>query len=419
MEILATGEKIKRARVYKGLTLKDICGDKLSISKLSCIENDKIKAEPEILQYISKMLDIDYNYLIESTKTQLERNMKLLKSKKGIEGYEDALTYNLNFALENEYYDLAFEFIHILFSHYLEAREVNKIQEITSTFYHICYKSGMDEHYFVYYCDMGKYLYHCKEYDQAIIYYHMAKNMLKKNNDEEDVRLAEVIYHEILCNIYMKKYSCIDKLVYQLEALVDKIKDKELTGKTYHILAGAFLTINEDKFKEYEKKTYEYYQGIPEKIGMAKLDFAFTLIHMDLKDKAIEYIRQGLDMCSKGDESIRVNYIIGAIGALMEYNMFDLAEELCDEALNYAIESGNAKYIDRAYYYKALLLEKKANYEGAEMYMNLSLDALFKYGGKSEKVNKYMDIANMYYKLGAVKEALKYLTLAMRLEDPL
>ncbi|SHH93152.1 hypothetical protein [Clostridium intestinale] len=44
MEILSTGEKIKRARIYKGITLKELCGDKISISKMSCIENEKIKA---------------------------------------------------------------------------------------------------------------------------------------------------------------------------------------------------------------------------------------------------------------------------------------------------------------------------------------------------------------------------------------
>ena len=42
MEILSTGEKIKRARVYQGITLKELCSDEISISKMSCIENGKI-----------------------------------------------------------------------------------------------------------------------------------------------------------------------------------------------------------------------------------------------------------------------------------------------------------------------------------------------------------------------------------------
>ena len=64
MEILSTGEKIKRARVYKGITLKELCSDEISISKMSCIENGKIKADSEVLQYISKKYFsyIEYTY---------------------------------------------------------------------------------------------------------------------------------------------------------------------------------------------------------------------------------------------------------------------------------------------------------------------------------------------------------------------
>ena len=70
----------------------------------------------------------------------------------------------------------------------------------------------------------------------------------------------------------------------------------------------------------------------------------------------------------------------------MENHIFDLAEEFYDMALNYAIKSGNGKHIEKAYYYKAVLLEKKGKSEEAEMYMNLSLDALLKHGSKSEKL---------------------------------
>ncbi|NLP27619.1 MAG: helix-turn-helix transcriptional regulator [Clostridia bacterium] len=419
MEVLATGEKIKRARVYKGLTLKEMCGEGLSISKLSCIENNKIKAEPEVLQYISKKLDIDYAYLIESTKTQLERNLKTLKNRKSVEDYEEALIYSLNFSLKSDYYNLAFEFIHLLFLYYLEIKASDKIQDITTTYYHICYKLGKDDYYLVYYSDMGKYLYMSKEYDQGIIYYNLSRNMIGEDINEKEMKLAEIIYNEILCYLSMKDFSSIDKLAFQLDALVDKIKDQDLLGKVYHVLAVVFVTIDEDKFKEYEVKTYQYYQGMEDKICKVMLDFAFAMIYMDLKDQGIEYIRRGLDLCYQCEESIRVKYIVNCIGRLMENHIFDLAEEFCDMALNYAIKSGNGKHIEKAYYYKAVLLEKKGKSEEAEMYMNLSLDALFKHGSKSEKINRYINVANMYYKLGGVKEALKYLTLAMRLEDTL
>ena len=79
MKILSTGEKIKRSRIYKGYTLREICDDKISVSKMSCIENNKVIAEPWILELISKELDIDIEYLNENVFEQVKGNIKILK----------------------------------------------------------------------------------------------------------------------------------------------------------------------------------------------------------------------------------------------------------------------------------------------------------------------------------------------------
>lgn len=78
MEILSTGEKIKRARVYQGITLKELCGNKVSISKMSCIENGKIKADKDMLEYIANKLDLDYEYLVRDVKEQIISNLELI-----------------------------------------------------------------------------------------------------------------------------------------------------------------------------------------------------------------------------------------------------------------------------------------------------------------------------------------------------
>ena len=82
MEILSTGEKIKRARIYKRITLKELCGEEISISKMSCIENGKIKADDECLKYISDKLQIDYSYLVQDVYEQIKDNIKSVKKSK-------------------------------------------------------------------------------------------------------------------------------------------------------------------------------------------------------------------------------------------------------------------------------------------------------------------------------------------------
>ncbi len=43
---------------------------------MSCIENNKVMAEPWILEFISKKLDIDLEYLNENIFEQVEENIK-------------------------------------------------------------------------------------------------------------------------------------------------------------------------------------------------------------------------------------------------------------------------------------------------------------------------------------------------------
>jgi hypothetical protein len=69
------------------------------------------------------------------------------------------LQYNLNYALQNEYYDLSFELMHMLIQYFLEDENSQKVQLLTSQYYDICNKSSKDEHYLTYNSDMGKYFF--------------------------------------------------------------------------------------------------------------------------------------------------------------------------------------------------------------------------------------------------------------------
>jgi len=70
MEILSTGEKIRRARIMKGCTLKDVCKDRISVSKLSCIEKGKMPAKSWELDFIAEELDIPLEYLKQDEEEQ-------------------------------------------------------------------------------------------------------------------------------------------------------------------------------------------------------------------------------------------------------------------------------------------------------------------------------------------------------------
>ena len=84
-----------------------------------------------------------------------------------------------------------------------------------------------------------------------------------------------------------------------------------------------------------------------------------------------------------------------------------LAKAISDEVLNYAINLDDIKFIEKGYYYKAIILDRQGQSSSAEMYMNLSLDSLLKFGGKQDIYTRYLEMGSMYHKLGNVADSIK------------
>lgn len=70
MEILSTGEKIKKHRKKLGMTLKDLAGNRITTGQISLIESGKSNPSMDLLQYLADSLNISVEYLIESEYNQ-------------------------------------------------------------------------------------------------------------------------------------------------------------------------------------------------------------------------------------------------------------------------------------------------------------------------------------------------------------
>ncbi|MCD3282759.1 helix-turn-helix domain-containing protein, partial [Clostridium botulinum C/D] len=135
MEVLSIGEKIKRARIYKGYTLKDVCDNKISVSKLSCIENDKVVPESWILEYISSKLNLDIEYLNEDVETQINKNIKQIIKNSDSEDYAKKLKYNLIIADKYGHYELAVSIMHLIFRYFINKNNLKEAQELIGNYY--------------------------------------------------------------------------------------------------------------------------------------------------------------------------------------------------------------------------------------------------------------------------------------------
>lgn len=416
MEILSRGEKIKRARIYKGLTLKDVCGDKISVSKLSCVENDKVDAEEDILKYIAKKLELDLEYLKQGVKEQLEENFQFLKDNTNLRDYDEKLRYNLKVATNHKFYDNAFSFMHTLFNYYIDKNTLENIQLITSEFYDLYQKVCNDKNRIIYYLDMSRYCFVNKEYRQAINFYNDVRKFLILDENLKREYLVITTYNEIVCNIMLKEYEKAYKVSKELAEIVDLEKDEKKKAEIYHLLAMMCLRENKECFKKYKQKANELYGDNNEKKAIAMYNYAVTLFRLKNQEEAVKYVRKSIKYFPKHDKFSLVYFMLGVVEELCDNDILDFGKEVCNEVLDYAIEVNKIEFIEKAYYYKAKILMKLKEEDQAEICMNLCLDALVKFGSNKELYERYLEMGHMYYNLGSIEDSVKYFDLALKME---
>ncbi|MFL0194887.1 transcriptional regulator [Clostridium sp. WILCCON 0269] len=415
MEILSTGEKIKRARIYRGYTLKDLCGNKISVSKMSCIENDKVKPEEWILKFIANRLEVDIGYLKQDIKDQIIKNIDNIVKCDNKKDYEEILKYNFKFARDGGYSNICFEVLHLLFNCYLDRKELEKAQHVIRNYYGYLQKCFSHERAVTYYIDIARYFFTSKEYLHAINYYNNAIDITLKINNNE--LLVKALYNQSMCYFvmenYEKSYELADKIVSLLHFVEEDIKK----AKIYHLLALISLKMNIGKFKEYEKKVDVFFGEDIRNKAKAIFEYASVMFILNMKDIAIDYLNKAIDIYPKDDIREMVRFMLMTVNILIKNEVLDKARHICDIALNYTINLNDMEYIERAYYYKAVILVKQGDFELGEMYMNLSLDTLFKFATNIKIYKRYIKMGQMYYKMGNVSESIKYFDFAVKLDQ--
>lgn len=296
MEILSTGEKIKRARIFKGITLKDLCGTKISISKMSCIENGKVKADKELLEYISEKIGIELNYLIQDVYDQIVNNLEVIKKTLSSDPEcENKLKYNLEYSLKYKYNDLAFELIHILFTYYVEQSKVENIQLIVSQYYDLYQKNNNVENTLVYFKDMARYLYENKEYLESIAYYNKLREILNQENKEIDrEEYCLILYNEAICYQRLNKYEEAYELLSKVIKEIDKINSDSNKGRIYHAYATLCIKLNKDYAEDFKNKAFEYQKHNPINLALSRGDYGKYYFQINDREKAIKEIEEGI-----------------------------------------------------------------------------------------------------------------------------
>ena len=420
MEILSTGEKIKRARIYKRITLKELCGEEISISKMSCIENGKIKADDECLKYISDKLQIDYSYLVQDVYEQIKDNIKSVKkSKHSLEKIESIIKYNLDYSFRYNFNDLALELIHILFKLYIKDNKIEKLQLLISKYFDLYQHATNNEQIIIYYSDMAEFFVKTKEYHEAISYYSRIIQIYEKDQIKFDDKYIYACFYEGICykniNLIEESYKCLKKII-DKEALFKNDKDK---GDYYQEFAIVNILLYIGEADKYLNIALNYKKDDMKVLAKFKAENGDIYFKVHKDDKALIELEDAAKIYPREDVRGCGEFLIKCIDILYKNNKYDEAFSYTSEALNLAIDIDDERLIEKAYYFKGMIHQKLNDYIQAEMYMNLATDFLLRFANNEEKYKRYNEMAELYYNLNELKESIKYFTLAIQIEKKL
>lgn len=420
MEILSTGEKIKRSRIYKGITLKELCGDKISISKMSCIENGKIKADEESLKYIANKLQVDYNYLVRDVYDQIKYNVEEIKNcTYTFEKLENIINYNLEYACKYEFNDLALNLTHILFELYINNDKIENIQLLISKYYDLYQSTQNNEEVVVYYNDMATFFMKTAEYHEAISYFSRIRELYEDNDIADRANYIYACFYEGICYKNIKEiekaYQCLKKVL----EFVDIFTSDKARGDFYHEFAVLNILLYKVEAERYLNKAYEYKKNDTKELAKFKGKNGEMYFKVQESEKAMLEIKDAVEIYPREDKQGCGEFLIECIKSLYENKQYEEAFKYTDEALDLAIDIDEIKLIEKAYYFKGMIYQRKGEFIQAEMYMNLSTDFLFRFANSEERYKRYNEMAELYYNLGELKESVKYFILAINIEKKL
>lgn len=413
MEILSAGEKIKRTRIYKGLTLKDICEDKISVSKMSCIENNKVEPEEWILQIIVEKLELNMSYLKHSVRQQIEENIEKFIANNEIILLDEIL-HNVDYSEKYEYHDLTCKLFQILFEYYLNHGMTSELSTTIPRYYNACQKSKDERLHTNYYMYIAKYLYSNREYSQAGSYIATVRNKLEKLDLNHSIEYIKATYNQAVVYIQCENLEKAKEISEELKKILTFNKDVIINAEIYKVLTIIEIHLNGDNVDYYMGESIKRYGDVQDKKAAAYFDIAEAMIINGKKVTGIDYIKKALNEYPREKKEHICDFLMNGVELLIKCEYYNEAIECIEEVLNVSIEHNLIPGMDRAYYYKATILEKQKNYIMAESYIMLSLDALLKYGNKNDICKRYMKIGKMYHEMGEVKEAIKYFDLAFK-----
>lgn len=417
MDILTIGEKIRKLRKEKNMSLRELGEDYVSKAQLSYIENGKASPNIELLKYLSKKLDVNIEHLLETEKDQIKRYCKLWLGEMEVhvnlnnisnvkkmykEIDKQAQEYDLteilgenNLLMTKVYmntksYDIALSYIQKSFYYYSKISNIEKVIEAII-------KEGNI------YTLKGLYEIALNKYRQALSFY---SQLLIKNLELE----SNILYNISTCYHRLKDKESARKYAEEVCKIDGQLRDTKRYAQS--LLKYASTLILNSEYTEAEdvlKKANKILKKEEDEKTEAFIENNFGCIYLESEDyqKAYKHLMKAIQI----KEEIDLDELPTTLFELYKYYIKIEEEEKALEQLERAIEFSKKRelkvYIVKGLdYYIEYLIDKKL-YQKAISKIKEQISILEKMEMKKVLLSVYLKLGNIYSLLGKNEKALE------------
>ncbi|HJG95547.1 MAG TPA: helix-turn-helix transcriptional regulator [Romboutsia timonensis] len=417
MNILSLGEKIKKLRKEKNMTLKELAGDRITAAQISHIERDKSHTSSELLEYLAKQLDVSVDYLLET---------KEMQSKK--------LTDNL--ILQSE----------IL----IKCNNLEKAEEQLNEAIKICYKYNVLDNYGTCNFLLADINFKNGKYSEAVMSYEKALHYFIRNNDKEKLykcylnigkiylieelykgaifqfEFAEGILNEIKIedvdtykDLYSKMAYCYIKLNNNEKSLyyINKMDEIDIKNNPDEELNAIMLKANNllnmgefEKSKEYFKKALEILDEEKNKTELASIYLTISEIYKSIGnlDKVLEYSQRVYDIKKSDEDEYMMKSLFKIIEVYISNYDYDMAKRYCKIALASSIKNKNRLNEYKILkYYSDMYKAQNENVIAIE-YLHKCISIISELNNKKILADLYINLGELYSNISKDKELEYY-----------
>ena len=413
MIILSLGEKIKKLRKEKNMTLKELAGDRITAAQISHIERDKSHTSYELLEYLSERLDVSIDYLLETKEMQSKKitDNLILESEIYIKkGELDDAEKEIHQIIEIcEEYDLSENYgkcNYLLGNIYLKRKDSRKANFYfeKALFYFI--KNDDKKRIFECYMNSADIYFEDGFYQVALINYSFAKDILNQiTTDEPDT--YKDLYSKI-SKCYMRMDDSEKALEY-IELIGSIDNNYSPTQEVEMLVLKAKKLLSEGKYldsKDYFTKALKIIEKEENKDKLAQVYLTVGKIYGEMGDneKLLQYSEKVYDLKKSDSDEYMMDSLFNIIESYIDSNNFEQAKKYSKLALAAAIKT-KSKYDEfRALKYYCDIYKYKGETEISIEYLLKCIDIVSALDKEEVLGNLYIELGQLYSGISKDKE---------------